>query len=162
MTFPPRVFIQLTRSGAKLPEYKTPGAAGADLYLPEFSNVRLQHGDTAVIPLGFKMELPEGYEAQIRPRSSWSRSGVHVALGTIDADYRGEVGLVVHRFFTPPLAGHTYPAVEQDDVYFTAKPGDRVGQMIIAPVQQALFIEVVGADLSQTERGEGGFGSTGK
>jgi len=159
MTFPPRVKIQLIRSGAKLPEYKTAGAAGADLYLPEFSSVRLQHGDTAVIPLGFKMELSEGYEAQIRPRSSWSRAGVHVAFGTIDSDYRGEVGLVVHRLYLPPFDG--FSIRDNDEVLFKAKAGDRVGQMIIAPVTQALFIEVE-SDLSQTERGEGGFGSTGK
>lgn len=127
---------------ARIPTYAKSGDSGCDLYLPEEVSTQWP-GQVLKIPLGFAMEMPEGWEAQIRPRSSSSATGLHVALGTIDSGYRGEIALLVsdqHRCFT-------------------LRKGDRVAQMVFAPVYQATFTEV--SDLSPSER-EGGFGSTGK
>ena len=131
-----------------VPEYKTEGAAGMDLCAAVDKPVTLGPLERALVPTGLKIELEHGYEAQIRPRSGLSiKHGISLinCVGTIDEDYRGEVcvGLV-------NLSNEEY----------TILPDERIAQMVIAKVEQAK-IEVV-TQLSDTARGEGGFGSTGK
>ena len=130
-----------------LPEYKTEGAAGMDLVASISEPITLKSLERKLIPTGIKIEVPMGYEAQIRPRSGLSiKHGITLinCTGTIDSDYRGEVcvGLV-------NLSGEQY----------TINPADRIAQMVIAEVVQG-EIEIV-TNLSETQRGEGGFGSTG-
>lgn len=132
---------------AGLPEYKTEGAAGMDIVASIEEPVTLKPLGRALIPTGIKIELPKGYEAQIRPRSGLAiKSGITLSncIGTIDEDYRGEVcvGLI---------------NLSNED--FTIKRGDRIAQMLIAPVVRA-EISVI-EELSATVRGVGGFGSTG-
>ncbi|MEQ1888953.1 MAG: dUTP diphosphatase [Alphaproteobacteria bacterium] len=132
-----------------LPDYATPGAAGLDLCAAVGENdpLVLAPGERALIPTGLAMALPPGYEAQVRPRSGLAlKHGVTVlnAPGTIDCDYRGEVGVIL---------------LNTGRAAFTIARGDRIAQMVIAPVTQAKFIEV--GDLPDTLRGAGGFGSTG-
>lgn len=129
---------------AKLPTYAKPGDAGADVCAVE--SVRLRYGEPVVIPFGFAIELPDGYEAQIRPRSSLSKAGVFVSLGTVDAGYRGVVGATL--------------TLVRPGADFEIFIGDRVAQMVIAPVTHATFEEA--EELSASERGTGGFGSTGR
>jgi dUTP pyrophosphatase len=132
-----------------LPSYESPGAAGMDLRaaVELGAPVVLAPGERAAIPTGLAIALPEGYEGQVRPRSGLAlRAGI-TALntpGTIDADYRGEVKVI--------LINHGAQAV-------TIQRGDRIAQLIIAPVVQALWSEVDSLDV--TGRGAGGFGSTG-
>ena len=131
-----------------LPEYKTEGAAGMDLCAAIEEPVTLKPLARAVIPTGLKIELEHGYEAQIRPRSGLSiKHGITLinCVGTIDEDYRGEVCV---------------PVVNLSNETYTIQPQERIAQMIIARVEQA-EIEVV-AELTETVRGTGGFGSTGK
>lgn len=131
----------------KLPTYETEGSAGADCYARITEKVIVKAKTVETIPLGFSVEIPEGYEMQIRSRSGLARkNGIQVfnAPGTIDSDYRGEVGAIIHN------------ASEKD---FEINPGDRIAQAVIAPVIQAKWEEV--EELSETKRGEGGFGSTG-
>lgn len=133
-----------------LPDYATAGAAGADirLNLPGRDGVTLAPGARAALPTGFAMELPPGYEAQVRPRSGLAlRDGVTVlnAPGTIDADYRGPVQvLLVNLGPAPVVLAH----------------GERIAQMVVAPVARASFREV--SALADSARGAGGFGSTGR
>lgn len=127
-----------------LPEYKTAGAVGLDLYAAE--DVIIGTGNkasTCTVGTGIAIELPEGYEAQIRPRSSTSAAGILVHLGTIDNDYRGELRAIVSS-----LVG--------DGVYI--RRGDRIAQLIIAPVTRAEIVEA--KELIPTRRGGNGFGST--
>lgn len=134
-------------SGLPLPAYESTGAAGMDLRAAVAEPVELPAGGRALIPTGFAMALPEGFEAQVRPRSGLAlKSGITVlnTPGTVDADYRGEVGVI--------LMNHA-------DSPFTIRRGDRIAQMVIAPVIQATLAAV--ASLDETERGAGGFGSTG-
>ena len=130
----------------KLPEYKTDGSAGADCYARINSGrLVLKPGERTTIPLGFAVELPIGYEMEIRGRSGLaSKNGIEVFQGTIDSDYRGEVGAIIRN---------------TDDKDFEIKPFDRIAQAVISPVIKSNWIEV--DELSETERGEGGFGSTG-
>jgi len=132
-----------------MPEYKTDGASGFDLraYLPAHKDrpFRVGAGETVLIPTGISMEIPKGYEVQIRPRSGLAlKEGVEAILGTIDSDFRAEVGIITKNSSTKP---------------FYIKHGDRIAQGVLAPVTKAKF-KVVN-ELSVTERGEGGFGSTG-
>lgn len=138
------VNIKLIHPRARLPTYAKPGDAGADLHAVE--SVRLRYGEPVVIPFGFAMELPEGYEAQIRPRSSMSKSGIYVATGTVDSGYRGIVGATL----TLIKPGGDF------EIYI----GDRVAQMVVCPVTKASFR--IAKELSVTARGEGGFGSSGR
>ncbi|MDQ6996993.1 MAG: dUTP diphosphatase [Mariprofundus sp.] len=134
--------------GIDLPFYATTHAAGADLRAAIDADVVIAPGDHALIKTGFAMALPDNYEAQIRPRSGLAlKHGITVlnAPGTIDADYRGEVGVILINHGSEP---------------FTVQRGDRIAQMIIAPFAQADFQAV--DSLSETERGSGGFGSSGK
>lgn len=131
----------------KLPEYKTMGSAGADCYARIENQQIIKPGEVLTIPLGFAVEIPEGYEMQIRGRSGLARkNGIQIfnAPGTIDSDYRGEVGAILHN------------ASNQD---FIINPEDRIAQAIVAPIIKVNFQEV--EELSETERGAGGFGSTG-
>jgi dUTP pyrophosphatase len=135
------------RPGAVLPRYMTDGAAGMDLASAADGPVSIAPGQRLGIPTGWTMELPSGYEAQVRPRSGLSlRHGITVvnAPGTIDSDYRGEIVVLLVNLGQEP---------------YTIAPGDRVAQMVIAPVARATIEEV--AELSQTARGAGGFGHTG-
>lgn len=140
--------IQKLAHNKVLPEYKTRGAAGMDLCAAIDEPVTLKPLERTLIPTGLKIELEHGYEAQIRPRSGMSiKHGITLinCVGTIDEDYRGEVCVAVVN-----LSNDTY----------TIEPGERIAQMVIAKYEQAQ-IEVV-AELTDTARGEGGFGSTGK
>nr|WP_283254981.1 dUTP diphosphatase [Marivita sp. GX14005] len=132
-----------------LPDYATSGAAGADLRanFPDRGNVRLRPGARILVPTGLRLAIPEGFEVQIRPRSGLAlRHGISLpnAPGTIDSDYRGELGVIV---------------MNGGDAPFAIAHGDRIAQMVVAPVIQARFAEV--SELGETERGAGGFGSTG-
>lgn len=136
--------------GLKLPEYETVLAAGADLRAAVSDSVPmiLQPGERALVPTGFSMALPAGYEAQIRPRSGLAYKFGITCLntpGTIDADYRGEVKVLLINLGQDP---------------FTIHRGERIAQMVISPITQPDFIEV--DVLSETDRGAGGFGSTGQ
>ena len=131
-----------------LPEYKTEGAAGMDLCAAISEPIILKPLERKLIPTGLKIELEHGYEAQIRPRSGLSiKHGVSLinCVGTIDEDYRGEVCVGL---------------VNISNEEYIIQPDERIAQMVIAKVEQA-NIEVV-TELSETQRGEGGFGSTGK
>ncbi len=131
-----------------LPEYKTDGAAGMDLCAAISEPVTLKPLERKLIPTGLKIELEHGYEAQVRPRSGLSiKHGITLinCIGTIDEDYRGEVCI---------------PMVNISNEEYTILPDERIAQMVIAKYEQAK-IEVV-TKLTETSRGEGGFGSTGK
>ena len=131
-----------------LPEYKTEGAAGMDLCAAISEPVTLKPLERKLIPTGLKIELEHGYEAQVRPRSGLSiKHGITLinCIGTIDEDYRGEVCI---------------PMVNISNEEYTILPDERIAQMVIAKYEQAK-IEVV-TELTETTRGEGGFGSTGK
>ena len=131
-----------------LPQFETTQSAGMDLRANIDAPVVLQPGDRALIPTGIKMALPDGYEAQIRPRSGLAyKHGITVlnSPGTIDADYRGDVGVL--------LINHGREA-------FTVEDGMRVAQMVVAQYSQFEWESV--EDLDETARGVGGFGSTGK
>ena len=131
-----------------VPEYKTEGAAGMDLCAAIEEGITLKPLERKLIPTGLKIELEHGYEAQIRPRSGLSiKHGISLinCVGTIDEDYRGEVCV---------------PVVNISNEEYTIQPDERIAQMIIARVEQAK-IKVV-TELTETARGEGGFGSTGK
>ena len=132
-----------------LPVYASAGAAGADLRanLPDRKTVVLAPSARALVPTGLKLAIPEGYEVQIRPRSGLAlKHGITLpnSPGTIDSDYRGPLGVIV-------MNGGTES--------FEIAHGDRIAQMIVAPVLRATFVEV--DELSATKRGSGGFGSTG-
>jgi len=132
----------------ELPQFETAQSAGMDLRANIDAPVVLQPGDRTLIPTGIKMALPDGYEAQIRPRSGLAyKHGITVlnSPGTIDADYRGDVGVL--------LINHGHEP-------FTVEDGMRVAQMVVAQYSQFQWEPV--ADLIATDRGEGGFGSTGK
>lgn len=126
-----------------LPVYATLGSVGADVYAT--GDVVLPHCQPVVIKLGFCVEIPPGWEMQIRPRSSLSKRGIVTHLGTIDQDYRGEVCVTLERSAQAP--------------YYCVRRGDRIAQIVLAPVAQAVFEQV--GELGETERGEKGFGSTG-
>jgi dUTP pyrophosphatase len=130
-----------------LPAYMTAGAAGADVCAALSEPLTLAPGERALIPAGFALDVPAGYEVQVRPRSGLAhRAGVTIlnAPGTIDSDYRGPVGVLLVNFGNEP---------------HTIRRGDRIAQLIVAPVVQADFHESVA--LGETARGTGGFGSTG-
>ena len=137
----------MASKGAVIPEYKTAGAAGADLCALLDSPLTIPAGRSAMVPTGLFFEIPEGYEIQVRPRSGLAaKNGVTVlnTPGTIDSDYRGEIKVILINLGA------------QD---FTINSGDRIAQMVIAPVIQAAF--TLSESLSETARGSGGFGSTG-
>ncbi len=133
--------------GIELPSYATEHSAGLDLRAAVEEPVVLKPMERAVIPTGFVFEIPEGYEGQVRPRSGLAlKKGVTVlnSPGTVDADYRGEVKVILIN-------------LGQEEVVINR--GERIAQMVIAPVSKVRLVEV--EEVSQTFRGEGGFGSTG-
>jgi len=130
-----------------LPSYQSDGSSGLDLCAAVNNNLTLQPGDIKLIPTGLSISLPEGYEAQIRPRSGLAlRYGLGFvnAPGTIDADYRGEIGVIAINLGKKPL---------------TIKRGERIAQMVIHTVSKAIVEEV--SELDTTQRGKGGFGHSG-
>lgn len=132
----------------QLPHYATPQSAGMDLYANLTESITLKPLDRCIVPTGIFMELPVGFEAQVRPRSGLAaKHGITVlnSPGTIDADYRGEVGVIL---------------VNCSNTDFVVNNGERVAQMVICQ-HETITWEVV-ENLSNTERGEGGFGHTGK
>ncbi|MBP3367482.1 MAG: dUTP diphosphatase [Treponema sp.] len=137
----------VAKPGASVPVYQTAGAAGADVCAFLESPVILRKGGRALISTGLSFEIPPGYEMQVRPRSGLAlKNGVTVlnAPGTIDSDYRGELKILLANFGSED---------------FTVSSGDRIAQLVIAPVVSASF--VLSSSVSRTERGSGGFGSTG-
>jgi dUTP pyrophosphatase len=135
-----------------LPAYETAGAAGADIRAnfpeAERAGITLAPGERRLIPTGLSIEIPPGFEAQIRPRSGLAlRDGISLpnSPGTIDSDYRGPLGVILINLGQAPV---------------TIAHGDRIAQIVVAPVVQVRFEET--ADLSPTGRGSGGFGSTGR
>jgi dUTP pyrophosphatase len=137
-------------AGLALPGYQSALAAGLDLFaaVPENAPIILAPGKYALIPTGLAIALPEGHEAQIRPRSGLAaKHGVTVlnAPGTVDADYRGEIGVLL---------------INHGEVPFAVRRGERIAQMVIAAVVRTNLSPV--ASLSTTDRGDGGFGSTGR
>lgn len=142
------VKVQIVNKGTQqLPEYATPQSAGMDLRADITEPITLQPLERALIPTGLHIALPVGYEAQIRPRSGLAIKHGITCLntpGTIDADYRGDVGVIL---------------VNLSNQEFTINPGERIAQMIIGKFEQVEW-EVVD-ELDKTERGEGGFGHTG-
>jgi dUTP pyrophosphatase len=143
---PPVVKISLS-AGALAPEYASEGAAGADLraFLPD--DLVIAPGGRIAVPTGLFMEIPSGWEAQVRPRSGLAlKSGIGClnSPGTIDSDYRGEVRVIL---------------VNHSDSAYTVKNGDRIAQLVLSRTWRAHFAQA--GTLSATERGDGGFGSTG-
>lgn len=133
--------------GLDLPEYKTPDSAGMDLLAAVEAEVAIAPGGRALVPTGLAIALPPGYEAQVRPRSGLAlKNGVTVlnTPGTVDADYRGEVGVILANMGGDP---------------FIVTRGMRIAQMVIAPVTRARWAQV--DTLPPSDRGAGGFGSTG-
>ena len=138
----------INKSVNALPSYETIASAGMDLRAHLEQPITLKPMERKLIPTGLSIELPVGYEAQIRPRSGLAlKNGITLlnAPGTIDADYRGDVGIILAN-------------LSAED--FTVQPGDRIAQMVIAKYEQIQWEQV--EDLSETKRGAGGFGSTGK
>jgi len=130
-----------------LPSYMSDSAAGMDLYAHVTGELTIKPMQRVVVPCGFKMAMPPGFEAQVRPRSGLAlKHGISMpnAPGTIDADYRGEVGVLL---------------INLGDEDFVVHRGDRIAQMIISRVERVSF--VAAGDLPESWRGEGGFGSTG-
>jgi len=137
-----------TPSEIPLPSYMTPHSAGMDLYADITADIKLLPGERALIPTGIAIALPEGHEAQIRPRSGLAlKHGIALvnSPGTIDADYRGEIGIIMINFGKEP---------------FTVKRGERIAQMVVAPFTRVTWDECEG--LESSGRGSGGFGHTGR
>ena len=137
----------INKSSNPLPKYESALAAGMDLRTSIAEPVTLQPLERRLFPTGLYIELPEGYEAQVRPRSGLAlKHGITVlnTPGTIDADYRGEIGVIL---------------VNLSSEAFTIQPGDRIAQMVIARHEQPTILEV--SELTATQRGEGGFGHSG-
>jgi dUTP pyrophosphatase len=130
-----------------LPSYKTGGSAGMDVYAAIEDEMKIAPGKTVMVPTGFAIAVPSGYECQVRSRSGLAaKSGIFAlnAPGTIDSDYRGEVKVILSNF---------------SDEEFTIRRGDRIAQLVIAKYEKIDWNET--GNLDETERGEGGFGSTG-
>ncbi len=142
--------IKRVRPGAQLPAYKTAEAAGMDLSacLGDGEVMTLQSLERRLVPTGLQVAIPKGFEGQVRPRSGWAlKEGVTVlnSPGTIDSDYRGEVGVILVNLSTQPVQ---------------VRHGDRIAQLLITPVARVAPIEV--EVLDETARGSGGFGHTGR
>ena len=142
--------FKLLREGAKVPYYATPGSAGADLYMcdEDLKEVTLEPYEGTVLGTGLAMQIPHGYEVQIRPRSGLAakfKVTVVNSPGTIDSDYRGEVKIIL---------------MNQGKEAVKFKEGDRIAQMVVSKVYTPIF-QVVD-ELGDSDRGEGGFGSTGR
>jgi len=146
-----RIKIKIKRlkrdGGLPFPAYESEGSSGMDIRAGVVEPVTLQPGEIVLIPTGLAISIPRGYEAQIRPRSGLAlRNGIGLvnSPGTIDSDYRGEVGIILINWGSKP---------------FVIRRGDRIAQMVISKVYSADIVEV--EDFAQTQRGEGGFGHSG-
>ena len=142
-----KILIKRLSKKVSLPKYETSGSSGLDLAANIDANIIINPGKLAIIPTGLAVSIPKGFEIQIRPRSGLAAKKKITVLntpGTIDADYRGEIKVIL---------------INHSDEIFTVEKGLRVAQMVICPVIQANIQEV--DELSETTRGEGGFGSTG-
>ena len=142
-----KILIKRLSKEVSLPKYETSGSSGMDLAAYIDSNININPGQTAIIPTGLALSIPKGFEVQIRPRSGLAakeKISVLNTPGTIDADYRGEIKVILINLGQEP---------------FKVEKGLRIAQMIVCPIVQAQLKEV--DDLSETERGTGGFGSTG-
>ena len=142
-----KILVKRLSKEVSLPKYETTGSSGMDLSANINTNINIDPGKTAIIPTGLAISIPKGFEVQIRPRSGLAakqKISVLNTPGTIDADYRGEIKVILIN-------------LGQDS--FKVEKGFRIAQMVVCPVVQAQLKEV--NDLSETERGEGGFGSTG-
>jgi dUTP pyrophosphatase len=138
----------INKSKHDLPKYETLGAAGLDLKANISEQIELKPLERVLVKTGLFLEIPQGFEAQVRPRSGLAfKNGITVlnSPGTVDADYRGEIGVIL---------------VNLSSVIFEINDGDRIAQLVFAEVKQAHWIETV--ELTDSDRGEGGFGSTGK
>lgn len=138
----------VNKSPFKLPEYATIHSAGMDMRANLTESIVIQPLQREMVPTGIYIQLPDGYEAQIRPRSGLAAKhgiGIVNSPGTIDADYRGEIKIILVNLSKEP---------------FTLNPGERVAQMVIAKYEKAVWKEC--DSLDESERGEGGFGSTGR
>ncbi len=138
----------INKSNNELPSYASPGASGMDLRADLPADFTIAPMERVLIPTGLFMEIPEGYEGQIRPRSGLAiRQGITClnTPGTIDSDYRGEIKIILINLSSEQQVLH---------------PGDRIAQMVVQKVEQAVLTEM--SELTVTERNEGGFGSTGK
>lgn len=139
------LLVKRLREGAVIPSYQTEGAAGFDLHSAE--GIIIEGGETAIIKTGLAFDIPKGFEMQIRPRSGISFKTPLIMKngpGTIDSDYRGEVGIIMHNLSSEP---------------FEVKAGERMAQGIVSPVVMVAFCEV--EELSESARGTNGYGSTG-
>ncbi|MEO8707371.1 MAG: dUTP diphosphatase [Kofleriaceae bacterium] len=144
----PRVLFKKLRPDAVIPRYMTANAAGLDLCAAIDEPIQLEPRARTLVPTGLAVEIPPGFEGSVRPRSGLALNhGISLvnAPGTIDADYRGPVGVIV---------------INHGSAVFTIKPGERIAQLVIVPVAHAEVIEV--DELTDTARGAGGFGSTGR
>ena len=148
--------FELMSPDAKLPAYAHEGDAGMDVYAAE--DVDLRSGVPTLVHTGLRCKIPEGYELQVRPRSGLALKGVTVwnAPGTIDAKYRGEIGVILMYMNAHPEK----QTADQTKEYYTVHKGDKIAQLVLAPVCKAWPVEVEKVD-TDTDRGEGGFGSTG-
>jgi dUTP pyrophosphatase len=142
----PAIRVRLLRPGARLPERATEGASGYDIYAAlEGEAITVGQGPT-LVPTGIALEVPPGYDAQLRPRSGLARKGILATFGTLDSDYRGE--LMITLYAMAPGISHT------------VHDGDRIAQLVLARLVHPAFIPA--GELSATMRGEGGHGSTGR
>lgn len=142
-----KIKVKKLRSQAQLPRYMSRHAAGMDVFACPDEEMVIEPGCRAVVPTGIALAIPVGFEAQVRPRSGLAlHRGVTLvnAPGTIDADYRGELGVIL---------------INHGADNFIVSDGDRIAQLVIAPVQMAIFEQV--EELDETDRNEGGFGHTG-
>ena len=142
-----KILIKRLSKEVSLPRYETNGSSGMDLAANIDANINIDPGKTAIIPTGLALSIPKGFEVQIRPRSGLAakqKISVLNTPGTIDADYRGEIKIIL---------------INLGQETFKVEKGLRIAQMVVCPVVQAQLKEV--DDLNETERGKGGFGSTG-
>ena len=142
-----KIQIKKLSTSVSIPKYETPGSSGMDIAAHIENNIKIHPGDKALISTGFSLSIPIGYEVQIRPRSGLAAKKNITVLntpGTIDADYRGEIKVIL---------------INLGKEQFVIENGDRIAQMVVCPVVQANLKEV--KELPDTERGLGGFGSTG-
>ena len=144
-----KIQVKVVREeGVQLPKYETEGSAGMDVRANIKEAITLKSLERVMIPTGLKVAIPEGYEIQVRPRSGLAiKHGITMlnSPGTVDSDYRGELKVI---------------AVNLSNESYTIEPNERIAQLVLNKVEQIDFIEV--AELDETERGEGGFGHTGK
>lgn len=143
-----KVTIKVVNTGnQELPKYQTPQSAGMDLRADIAETIELKPLERKLIPTGLHIQIPDGYEAQVRPRSGLAlKRGITVlnTPGTVDGDFTGNIGVIL---------------VNISDTPFIINPGERIAQLVISPVVQAELVEV--KELEETERGDGGFGHTG-